>query len=402
MKISKKLLIFVVLIATAIPSFGLEAAGGGRYLVKSDSQFWKNAFNARNEFKHGFTADLNDWQLRFGKLLGVEVEPVTILQVLPEEIKEGEGVDAKGKNNNPPSRRYKPSDQTPWGVEFVYNDPAVVSTSGGKGVNVAILDTGAYTTHPDLKSRISQCKDFTNSRYPVVNGKCEDKNGHGTHVAGIIAADGGGDGLGIYGIAPQSSLYIFKVCSWSGICYADDVAVAIRWAVQEGAQIINISLGSDKSSGLINEAANDAVSKGVLVVAAAGNDGPYLASIDYPAAQASVMGVGAFDKEFVMADWSSRGINTTTTPRVVEDQDMEFAAPGVGIESTWKSGGYAVLSGTSMASPFIAGLAAKDWPSSASISDPAGWVRSLLHDKSIDLLPPGDDDASGFGFPIVK
>lgn len=401
MKITKKLLVSTAFVAALAPVFFLEAAEGNRYLVKSNSPFWKNAFNARHEFKNGFTADLNDWQLRFGKLLGVEMELVTILQVLPEEIKETENVEIKGKNSKIPPR-YKPSDQTPWGVEFVYNDPGVISTSGGKGINVAVLDTGVNTAHPDLKARISKCKDFTNPRQSVVDGKCEDKNGHGTHVTGIIAADGGADKLGIYGIAPESSIYVFRVCSLSGTCYADDVAMAIRLAADEGAQIINLSLGSDQPSGLINDAANYAVTKGLLVVAAAGNDGPYFSSIDYPAAQASVIGVGAFDKKLVMANWSSRGINTTTTPRVVEDRDMEFAAPGVSVESTWKNGGYAVLSGTSMASPFMAGLAAKDWPASASISDPAGWVRSLLHDKSIDLLPPGDDDASGFGFPIVK
>ena len=77
MKITKKLFILVFFTALVAPVLFAQAAAGGRYLVKSDSQFWKNAFNARNEFKHGFTADLNDWQLRFAKLLGVELEPVT-------------------------------------------------------------------------------------------------------------------------------------------------------------------------------------------------------------------------------------------------------------------------------------------------------------------------------------
>ncbi len=401
MKTSKRLFILVAFLALGTPLVFANAAGGGRYLVKSDSQFWKNAFNARNDFGHGFTADLNDWQLRFAKLLGVEVEPVTILQVLPE----GEGinvedVDVKGKSTL--ATRLRPSDQTPWGIEYIYGNRSLTSTSGGKGVVVAVVDTGVNTAHPDLKSRVVKCKDFTNFRNPVVDGKCEDKNGHGTHVAGIIAADGGADGLGIFGMAPEASLFAFKVCSLSGSCYADDVAMGIKVAVDGGANIINLSLGSDKFSGLISEAVNYAVAKGVLVVAAAGNDGPYLASIDYPAAQKEVLAVGAFNFEYIIPNWSSRGINSATIPWVVEDQDVEFTAPGVNIESTWKGGGYAVLSGTSMASPFVAGLAAKDWPQMASISDPAGWVRDLLHTKSVDFLPPGDDDASGFGLPVVQ
>lgn len=403
MKTIKKLLILSTFLVLGTPIVFAQAAGGSRYLVKSSSQFWKNAFNSRHEFRHGFTADLNDWQLRFAKLLGVEVEPVTILQVLPEgeeALAQDSGV--KGKSNSLATARPLPSDQTPWGIEYIYGDRGLARSSGGKGVTVTVIDTGVNIAHPDLKLRVVKCKDFTNARYPMVDGKCEDKNGHGTHVAGIIAADGGSDGLGIFGVAPESSLFVFKVCSVSGSCYADDVAKAISLAADEGAHIINLSLGSDKPSGLIRDAVNYAVAKGVLVVAAAGNDGPYLASIDYPAAQKEVAAVGAFDFEYIIANWSSRGINSQTTPWVVEDQDMEFVAPGVNIESTWKDGGYAVLSGTSMASPFVAGLAAKDWPQSASISDPAGWVRDLLHTKSVDFLPSGDDNASGFGFPVVK
>ncbi|MDO8495504.1 MAG: S8 family serine peptidase [bacterium] len=396
MKTTKKLLILGIFVAMVAPAFLANAADGNRYLVKSTGQFWKNAFNARNEFKHGFTADLNDWQLRFAKLLGVEVEQVKVLQVLPEEIKET--VSGKETKNT----RLVPADQTPWGIETVYGDSKIASTSGGRGVMVAVLDTGVNTAHPDLKARVSKCRDFTNARIPMVEGKCEDKNGHGTHVAGIIAADGGIDGLGIYGIAPEASLFAFKVCGISGACYADDVAVAIAQAADDGANIINLSLGSDSASKLITDAVNYAVSKKVLVVAAAGNDGPYPASIDYPAAQSEVIGVGAFDDKFVMAGWSSQGINKKTTPYKVEEQDIEFAAPGVNIESAWKNGGYAVLSGTSMAAPFVAGLAAKDWPLTASISEPSHWVRERLHNEVIDLLPPGDDDSSGFGLPIVK
>src|SRR3989344_3556165 len=156
----------------------------------------------------------------------------------------------------------------------------------------------------------------------------------------------------------RSHLFMYKVCGLNGSCYADDISSAINTAADSGVNIINISLGSDKESSLISESINYATSKGVLVIAAGGNDGPYFASIDYPAAKKEVVGVGAFGVSFAIPDWSSRGVNSQTLPFVVEEQDVEFAAPGVNIESTWKNGGYAILSGTSMAAPFVTGLAA--------------------------------------------
>ena len=232
----------------------------------------------------------------------------------------------------------------------------------------------------------------------MVDGRCDDKNGHGTHVAGIISADGGSDGLGVYGMAPEANLFVYKVCSNNGTCWADDIAVALRTAADEGANIVNMSLGSDNPSPLITEATDYAVSKKVLVVAATGNDGPYVGSIDYPGAKANVIAVGAVDKDIKIQDWSSRGNNLKTEVYVVEDGDIELAAPGFNIESTWKDGGYAILSGTSMASPHVAGLAAKLWPKT-DLLDPALATREIIQKLIADLLPIGDDDDSGFGFP---
>ena len=141
------------------------------------------------------------------------------------------------------------------------------------------------------------------------------------------------------------------------------------------------------------------MNNGVLVVAAAGNDGPYVGSVDYPAASNKVIAVGALDVNKVISDWSSRGINSQTTAYLVEDGDIEFAAPGVSVESTWKDGGYAILSGTSMAAPHISGLAAKLWQKDALA--PADATRDLLRKFSTDLLPLGDDDDSGWGIPTL-
>ena len=395
--ITKKIAYLLLFLLIFSFSFVNAAEEDSRYLIKSYSGFWKKSFGVRNEFSEGFTADLSDWQIRVARVFGVELVPVKKLYVLPESFAavggnaqsdKDKNADLEGKTKPSASPRPLPSSQLPWGIKSVYgNDPLLVRTSGGAGV---------LKSHPDLKSRIFQCKDFTNPRKPIIDGQCDDKNGHGTHVAGIIAADGGFDKKGIYGVAPEASLFTYRVCGANGSCWSDDIAVAIRHAADNNANVINMSLGSDSESSLIRDAIGYAADKNVLVIAAAGNDGPYIGSIDYPGANPNVAAIGAFDVSTDIAEWSSRGVNSTTTPYVSEEQDIEFAAPGVNIESTWKDGSYVVLSGTSMASPHMAGLAAKLWQKSA--LDPDSATRDLLRQFSQDLLPVGDDDASGWGF----
>lgn len=397
------LLAFVLLFGVAF--FAQAAPGEGpvrsrvsvddnRYFVRSTAGVWKKYFGVRHSFDNGFTADLSDFQLRLVKIFGLEIEPVKKLYILPSADAASPSARTAGKN-----QRLTPVDQVPWGIKMVYDNQFLAKSSGGDGVNVAVLDTGVLKTHPDLKNRVKDCKDFSSPRSPLVDGKCEDKNGHGTHVAGIIAADGGSDGLGIYGVAPAVNLYAYQVCSASGSCWADDVAAAVKLAADNGANIVNLSLGSDSASQLIYDSVAYAAGKNVLVVAAAGNDGPYTGSIDYPAANYEVVGVGALDVNKAVSDWSSRGTNSQTKAYVVENGDIEFVAPGVSVESTWKDGGYAILSGTSMATPHLSGLAAKLWQKDS--LEPAAATRDLLHKFSIDLLPLGDDDDSGWGLPTL-
>lgn len=413
MKITKKLCFCLLLVGvfTFVP-FANASAEGSRYFIKSTKGFWKNTLNARHVFDDGFSADLSDFQIRFAKLFGVEVEPVAALQILPNEDLTLNADSAKPSETPTPipsktpiqiikgqkgTARYVPSDQTPWGIETIYDNPEIASTSGGLNVNVVVLDTGVNINHPDLKRRVIQCKDFTNLRFSVVDNKCEDKNGHGTHVAGIVAADAGADRLGIYGVAPSAKIFAYKVCGANGSCFADDIAVGLRTAAEEGANVVNMSFGTDKDIQLIRDAINNAWSRGVLLVAAAGNDGPFSDSIDYPAAYASVMAIGAINKSLNVTDWSSRGINSLTDPKVINDRDVEFATPGDSIESTWNNGGYVVLSGTSMASPFVAGLAAKYWQSAA--VNKAQTTREFLWKLAKDLFPDGEDNYSGLGLP---
>lgn len=390
---SRRNLIIAALLGVGILVFSLTAlANGGvsRYVVSGSAEGLDKARamvgTPHHDFDGDFTADLTSGQVRALEALGLSVSPVEIYWVSGKPS----GKPGKGGGGGEEGRVYFPSDQTPWGIERVYGDSSIASTSGGAGVDVAVLDTGVNKDHLDLSRRVAQCNDFT-FRAGIKLGSCTDKYGHGTHVAGTILADGGSDGLGIYGLAPGASLFAYKVCGNNGSCWADDIAVAIRWAADNGAEIVSMSLGGDSQSSLIRNAVDYATSAGVLVVAAAGNDGPTDGSIDYPGANAKVMAVGATDFADNVPDWSSRGVNDGDY--VMEEREVEFGAPGVGVESTWSDGSYRKISGTSMATPHISGLAAKLWQGSASAT------RDYLHSVSQDIWTAGDDTASGFGLP---
>ncbi len=363
----------------ALTAIAVAAQDGGRYHVKSRSGALRTWLGVNHEFPSGFTTDLSEGQLRALDAMGVEVEAVPLWHI-------------EAPRGGATSRTATPSDQTPWGIEKVYNNSTVASTSGGAGVDVAVLDTGVNKNHLDLRRRVMQCKDFTKGTR--VRDSCSDDNGHGTHVAGTIAADGGADRLGIFGVAPEANLFAYKVCGGSG-CWSDDIAAAIRMAADNGADVISMSLGGDAESSLTRDAIQYAVNNGVLLVAAAGNDGPADGSIDYPGANPNVVAVGAIDSSETVASWSSRGVNDGDY--IVEAREVEVGAPGVAVESTWNDGTYRTISGTSMATPHVSGLAAKLWQGSANATRTYLQNRALLH----DLHTPGDDTATGFGLPTV-
>ncbi|WP_409294298.1 S8 family peptidase [Peribacillus sp. SCS-26] len=309
-----------------------------------------------------------------------------------------------------------PSARVPWGIKAIYNDSALSASSGGDGVKIAVLDTGVYKTHADLSQNVEQCKDFTGTS-TMVNNSCSDRNGHGTHVAGSALANGGSTGQGIYGVAPQAELWAYKVLGNNGSGYSDDIAAAIRHAADESTRtgskvIISMSLGSSAKDSLIASAVDYAYSKGVLVIAAAGNSGPGSNTIGYPGALPNAVAVAALENvqsngSYRVADFSSRGNPLTDGDFVIQERDVEISAPGAAIESTWTNGGYNTISGTSMATPHVSGLAAKIWSANKSLTHTQ--LRSELQQRSkvYDILggtgaAAGDDYASGFGFARVK
>lgn len=360
------------------------------YLIKSNDQGLKNMFGVRHNFDVGFTTFLNEPQAAALERAGLGIEKVPLYDISKPpggcdpwpDCKNG-GDDGGGSDA---TRTTVPTTQIPWGIDKIYRDAQVIP-SGGDGIKVAVLDTGVNTDHFDLKNRIVDCKDFTKG--PNTKNSCKDDNGHGTHVAGTILADGGSDGLGIYGVAPGAGLMAYKVCASS--CWSDDIAKAIDTAGNNGANIISMSLGGDSQSSLIRDAINR--NSHVLIIAAAGNDGPADGSIDYPGANANVVAVGAIDSEISVPDWSSRGINNGDY--VISEREVEFGAPGVSVYSTWNDGTYNTISGTSMATPHVSGLAAKVWQGTAQDT------RVYLNGLASDIWTAGDDTATGFGLPQV-
>ena len=211
----------------------------------------------------------------------------------------------------------------------------------GKGVTIAVVDTGIDYNHREFKGRIRAGYDFVDG-----DSIAEDSNGHGTHVAGTIAA--AKDGRGMTGVAHDAKIMPIRVLDEDGAGYLSDVIRGIRWATNNGADVINLSLGGTGYSQAMADAIRHASSRGTVVVMAAGNAGG--ASPEYPAAHAIDHGiaVGAVQRDGRLANFSNRA----------GSQLLDYVtAPGVGITSTLPGNRYGRYSGTSMAAPHVAGVA---------------------------------------------
>jgi len=258
-----------------------------------------------------------------------------------------------------------------WGVH-AYGVPSVWSSTRGGGVTVAVIDSGV-SSHPDLASSIVGQRNFS------VDPAMEDTLGHGTHVAGVIAANGE-----MKGVAPESKILALKALGHSGIGPNHAVARAIHYAAEFGCDLICLSLGATKPSDDMHQAIIAAHAKGVVMVCAAGNDG---GNVRYPAAFRECIGVGAVDRAGVVCDFSAKG------------KEVLVVAPGQDITSTWVGGGYATVSGTSMAAPFVAGVlalfAARLKRDGGKMDH--GSASRALEATCRDAGPAGRDDRYGWG-----
>ncbi|MBO0588419.1 S8 family peptidase [Sporosarcina sp. E16_8] len=235
--------------------------------------------------------------------------------------------------------------EVPPGVELI-QAPAIWKETKGKGITVAILDTGCDSSHPDLQNQIIGGRNFTDDdgSNPDIY---LDYNGHGTHVAGTIAAQK--NDKGVVGVAPEASLLIVKVLNRKGSGQYDWIIAGINYAIEQKADIISMSLGGPTDLPELHEAIKKALATNILVVCAAGNEGDGDDSTDefaFPGCYNEVISVGAINLERSPSDFTN------------SHNEIDLVAPGEKILSTYLNGKFATLSGTSMAAPHVSGALA--------------------------------------------
>lgn len=234
-----------------------------------------------------------------------------------------------------------------WGVSAMRFPELWTAGATGSTVTVAVVDTGVDANHPDLCGNVRAGASFLSGSTTSLGPGVGDDNGHGTHVAGVIAATKG-NGIGITGVAPSTVILPVKVLNRNGDGEIGDLARGITWAADNGADVINLSLGSASSSAAVRTAVDYATGRGALVVAAGGNKALRSSpnAPQYPAADANTVAVAALAPDLTVAWFSVRG------------NYIDVAAPGQDILSTLPGDRYGVMSGTSMATPFVSGAAA--------------------------------------------
>ncbi|NIN67140.1 MAG: S8 family serine peptidase, partial [Anaerolineae bacterium] len=268
-----------------------------------------------------------------------------------------------------------PSYDLQWGPSKIKAPAAWDVTKGSSAIIIAIVDTGVDLDHRDLNDKIVPGWDFAND-----DPTPQDDHGHGTHVAGIAAAETN-NGIGVAGISWQARIMPVKVLDENGDGSYWDVTQGVDYACNHGAQIINLSLGGSTPSDTLEDAMEQAYADGCLIVAAAGNGGGDF--VDYPARFPEVMAVAATDESDNRAGFSDYG------------PEVEVAAPGVNIYSTLWNDKYGWKSGTSMAAPHVAGQAALIW---SVCPDPTHEeVRSIIDSTADDRGASGWDPYYGYG-----
>jgi subtilisin len=268
----------------------------------------------------------------------------------------------------------------------VANPPQSIADYGTvPDIKVCVIDTGIDQNHPDLFGRYAGGHDFVND-----DDDPADDNGHGTHVAGTIAAIA--DSQGVIGVAPETKILAYKILNADGSGSFSDAIAAVDACWAAGGLITSNSYGSSQDPGSLVQAAFDnAAAAGILHVAAAGNARIFTCrAVSYPARYGSVIAVGATDSSDTVASFSCRG------------PEVELAAPGVNILSTYPDNRYATASGTSMATPHVSGLAAlvfgcglADLNNDAKVNNAD--VRLRMQQTALDLGTAGRDTSYGFG-----
>jgi len=271
-----------------------------------------------------------------------------------------------------------------WGLQATR---VVESIWTGSGVKIAVLDTGFDLTHPDFAGRAIVTQSFVSGEPP------QDGVGHGTHCIGTAAGARQPNPLPRYGIAYESEIYVGKVLNNAGRGGDADILAGIDWAMRNGCRVVSMSLGAPpgpKPSTVFENIARRALAGGMLIIAAAGNESDrpsYVAPVDHPANCPSIMAVAALDATLQVAFFSNGGIEPN-------GGQVNIAGPGVDVYSSWPMPKrYDTISGTSMATPHVAGIAALHAQANPGISAVDLWTRLVKSARPLGL--PAADVGSG-------
>ncbi|MDK1287842.1 S8 family serine peptidase [Pseudoalteromonas umbrosa] len=395
---SKKHTLLALGVASALGAASATAATSERMIVTLKEQSTANTFPvALSE------AELTDYKAQSLSLFASNINAqaiktlpsinAVVMELTPEQLtsleKDGNVVTVEVD-----PKRYVPelidgeiapfAESTPYGINMV--QAKLVSDAAAANRKVCIMDTGYMRSHEDLVSAGVTGDDGYGSNDTGL--WYNDGNGHGTHVAGTIAALGG-NGTGVVGVNASGNLklHIVKVFNDSGRwAYGSDLIEAINQCEAAGAHITSMSLGGSGSSTAERNAFDQSYQRGMLHIAAAGNGGN--SALSYPASYDNVVSVAAVDSSENKASFSQY------------NSQVEIAGPGVGVNSTWNNGGYRSISGTSMATPHVSGVAALVWSNYPTCSNVE--IRAALNASAKDKGAAGRDTSYGHGIVQAK
>jgi len=314
----------------------LDTSGtGGRYILR---------FAQKLQYKECLR-QLQDYKRQFPALRRVRVSPLLQAFFCPLSHNTGSvdtrfGLmleeDTRIRVHSTSMDKDKKSPQ-PWGVKRIGAQDAW-SISTGNQIRIGVIDTGADFSHPDLRYSLGRgINMFNRGMLPY------DDNGHGTHIAGTIAASGGSRGM--MGVAPRSLVYPVKAFDHNGSAYVSDIILGIDWCIRNRMHIINMSFGMKNKSQSLQNIISKAHAAGIVVVASSGND-KKTRRVDYPARYPNTISVGATGKDGRIASFSNYG------------PYIDIYAPGEKVSSCWVGGGYHEMNGTSMATSHVSGAVA--------------------------------------------
>ncbi len=308
-----------------------------------------------------------------------------------KDINTGSEVQVKDSNGSKTGFNFNDDGTASWAIHAIKINESEYS---GKGVNIAILDTGFNITHPDFSGRSITVRSF------ISGEEVNDLNGHGSHCTGLAAGNINHVTRMRYGVAKGVNIFVGKVLSNEGSGSDSSILAGMEWAITNHCKVISMSLGAqvypgESYSNIYNDIAKKAISKGTIIIAAAGNesrrDKGIISPVGHPANCPAIMAVAALDRKLDVAYFSCGGINQ-------DGGQVDIAAPGVDIYSSWKNPvGYNTISGTSMATPIVAGVAAlfcEAYPS-ASASD----IWKYLTQNAMRLVLNFSDVGAGFVQP---